>query len=90
MKKLLVLAILLLPVVAVAEGLVSGTCEQCPKGAGCTVRMPSGDGCNTSTYAAWCEKGQWFHGDGFVTTLLACRPADPPGYSFIPDGKIGR
>jgi len=88
MKKLLVLAILLLPVVAVAEGLVSGTCEQCPKGAGCTVRIPADCG-NYSTAEAWCKDGQWFRGEAYSTTLAACI-REPKYYSLTPDGKIGR
>jgi len=77
MKKLLVLAILLLPVVAVAEGLVSGTCEQCPPGAGCVVRYGR---CGETTCDAWCIEGRWFTSGKCMTLAILCQG----GIEFTP------
>lgn len=68
------------PVFAFDGDKVSGTCEQCPYNAGCSVSFPAADGCNTMTCDAWCENGKWKTNGQCRATLLNCWKA----YEFTP------
>jgi hypothetical protein len=80
----LAILFLLVAVSAFGEGITSGTCEQCPPGAGCTVRVPAGDGCNHTTYEAWCKDGKWERSVGGWMTLAMCGDQWMP-VPFTPD-----
>jgi hypothetical protein len=72
MRKIFCILFLVLPVVAFSSGggRVSGTCEECPPGAHCSVSF--WDGCNTTSCGAWCVGGKWYHSDVCMSTLVYC------------------
>jgi hypothetical protein len=65
------------PVAAFDGGKVSGTCEECPPGAGCVVRY---GGCGETTCDASCVAGKWTTSGKCFTYAIHC----PQDYEFTP------